>query len=59
MITKNELLLFYQINKDFKKYIDDCVHTYGKDVDYMLQTRTAQLYYEYLKEESKGKNENK
>lgn len=55
-MDKNELLKFYKENKDFKKYIDECVKTYGKDVDYMLQTRIAESYCEYLKEE---KNENK
>ena len=58
MASKNELLLFYQNNKDFKRYIDECVKTYGKDIDYMLQTRTVESYYEYLKEETE-KNENK
>lgn len=56
MASKNELLLFYQNNKDFKRYIDECVKTYGKDIDYMLQTRTAESYYEYLKEETKNEN---
>lgn len=60
MATQNELLMFYQSNKDFKKYIDECVKTYGRDVNYMLQTRIAESYYEYLKEEmEKKKNENK
>ena len=58
MSTKNEMLLFYQSNKDFKKYIDECVKTYGKDVDYMLQTKIAEEYYKYLKEEMERKNEN-
>jgi len=57
MATKNELIKFYENNKDFKKYIDECVKTYGKSVDYMLQTRIAESYYEYLKEETE-KNEN-
>ena len=59
MIGKNVLLLFYQKNDDFKKYIDECVKTYGKDVDYMLRTKIAESYYEYLLEEMKNKNENK
>lgn len=58
MPTKNEMLLFYQSNKDFKKYIDECVKAYGKDVDYMLQTKIAEEYYKYLKEEMERKHEN-
>lgn len=59
MATYNELLKFYHSNEDFKRYIDDCVKTYGKDVSYMLKTKMAESYYEYLKEEMKNKNENK
>lgn len=58
MSVKNEMLLFYQSNEDFKKYIDGCVKTYGKDVDYMLQTKIAEEYYKYLKEETERKHEN-
>lgn len=59
MNKQNEMRLFYQNNKDFKKYIDECVKAYGKDIDYMLQTKMAESYFEYLKEEMQGKNENK
>lgn len=52
MATYNELLKFYYSNEDFKRYIDDCVKTYGKDVSYMLKTKMAESYYEYLKEET-------
>lgn len=45
MIDKNTLYQFYQTNKDFKRYIDACVKTYGKDVSYMLETRIAEQYY--------------
>ena len=47
----NELYKFYQTNDDFKDYIDKCVETYGKDVDYMLRTKTAEEVY---KEMQKG-----
>ena len=59
MATQNEMLMFYNSNKDFKRYIDECIKTYGKDVDYMLKTRIAESYYTYLKEEMKSKDENK
>ena len=39
---------FYQQNKDFRRYIDECAKTYGKTVDYMLATRTAEEYYRSL-----------
>lgn len=59
MASLNELLKFYESNKDFKKYVDECVKTYGKDKNYMLQTRIAESYYDYLKEEmGKKKDEN-
>ena len=58
MTDQNELLIFYEKNKDFRDYIDKCVKTYGKDINYMLQTKTAQEYYQYLKEKMKGKDEN-
>lgn len=47
----NELYKFYLKNGDFKDYIDKCVETYGKDVDYMLRTKTAEEVY---KEMQKG-----
>ena len=45
----NELLKFYEQNEDFKTYIDRCVKTYGKDVDFMLRTPIAYEYYKQLK----------
>jgi len=45
MTDINTLLKFYETNHDFKRYIDACVQTYGKDVHYMLETRTAEQYY--------------
>lgn len=50
----NEMLKFYNENKDFKEYVDKCVKTYGKDVDYMLSTPIAKEYYEYLRKEKKA-----
>ena len=47
----NEIYKFYESNKNFKDYIDKCVATYGKDVPYMLETRTAEEVY---KEMQKG-----
>lgn len=47
----NEMYQFYQNNEKFKDFIDDCVKTYGKDVPYMLETKTAQEVY---KEMQKG-----
>lgn len=53
MEKNNELLKFYEQNEDFKTYIDKCVKTYGKDVDFMLHTPIAYEYYKQLKEKSK------
>lgn len=41
----NELYKFYEENKDYRDYVDKCVKTYGKDVDYMLRTKTAEEVY--------------
>lgn len=48
MTDINTMLKFYESNRDFKRYIDECVKTYGKDVHYMLETRTAEEYYKSL-----------
>ena len=53
METINEMLKFYENNEDFKNYIDRCVQTYGKDVDFMLRTPIAYEYYKQLKEKTK------
>ena len=45
MTDLNTLRKFYQQNREYKRYIDACVKTYGRDVEYMLQTRTAEQYY--------------
>lgn len=49
----NELLKFYEQNEDFKDYVDKCVKTYGRDVNFMLSTPIAYEYYKQLKEKSK------
>lgn len=49
----NELYKFYLKNEDFKDYIDKCVKTYGKDVDFMLRTPIAYEYYKQLRGEKK------
>lgn len=41
----NEMIKFYETNKDFKRYVDKCVKTYGKDVHYMLQQGITEQYY--------------
>ncbi len=48
--TMNDLIKYYESNKDFKRYVDECVKTYGKDVNHMLQQGITQSYYIYLKE---------
>ena len=53
METINELLTFYEENEDFKTYIDKCVKTYGKDIDFMLRTPIAYEYYKQLKGDKK------
>ena len=45
---QNEMYQFYLKNQDFKRYIDECVKTYGKDIQYMLSTRIAEEYYKSL-----------
>jgi hypothetical protein len=58
MANHNELLTLYNNNQDFKQYIDKCCKTYNKNVDYMLQTKIAESYYQYLIDKQKGKDEN-
>ena len=47
----NEIYQFYLNNEKYREFIDSCVKTYGKDVPYMLETRTAKEVY---KEMQKG-----
>lgn len=45
MIDINDMIKFYNNNEDFKRYVDECVKTYGKDVDHMLHQRITEQYY--------------
>ena len=49
----NEMFKFYCENKDFKEYIDKCVKTYGRDVNFMLSTPIAYEYYKQLRGKEK------
>ena len=50
---------FYNNNADFKRFVDKNAEQYGKSVEFMLLTPTAQEYEKYIKERDKGKiNEN-
>lgn len=50
---------FYNNNADFKRFIDRNAAQYGKSVEYMMLTPTAQEYEKYIKERDKGRiNEN-
>ena len=53
MTDINEMLKYYETNKDFKRYVDECVKAYGKDVTHMLQQGITESYYRYLKENDK------
>ena len=53
MTDINEMLLYYESNKDFKRYVDECVKTYGKDVRHMLEQPITREYYQYLKDNEK------
>ena len=45
MVDLNEMIKFYDTNADFKRYVDECVKTYGKDVHHMLQQGITEQYY--------------
>ena len=47
---ENELYQFYMKNSDYRDYIDKCVKTYGKDVQYMLETPIAKEVYREMQE---------
>lgn len=50
---------FYKENTDYRRFIDANARQYGKSVEYMMQTPTAQEYEKYIKERDKGRiNEN-
>lgn len=44
----NEMYKFYTTNADFKRYIDDCIKTYGGDPHTMFENKIAQEYYKSL-----------
>lgn len=44
-MSYSDMADFYNRNKDFKRYIDECAKAYGREVGYILQTRTAEQYY--------------
>ena len=46
---------FYETNSDFREFIDANAKSYGKSVEYMINTPTAQEYKKYLLERDKGK----
>lgn len=48
MTIVEEMLDFYHKNKDFKDFIDDNMRTYNKTLNYMLSTKTAEIYYQSL-----------
>lgn len=52
-ITIEEMQDYYNTNEDFKRYVDECAKTYGKDVNTMLQQGITESYYLYLKENQK------
>lgn len=43
-----DMRAFYRKNSDFKRYIDMCCSTYGKDVEAMLKLRITESYYQSL-----------
>ena len=50
---------FYNNNADFKRFVDANAKQYGKTVEFMMLTPTAQEYEKYIKEREKGRiNEN-
>lgn len=50
---------FYNNNADFKRFVDMNAKQYGKTVEFMMLTPTAQEYEKYIKEREKGRiNEN-
>ena len=49
---------FYNNNADFKRFIDANAKQYGKSVEFMMLTPTAQEYEKYIREREKGRIEN-
>lgn len=48
MITLSELKNFYNINRDFKDFVDKCMTTYNWSLDVALTSPTTIEYYKYL-----------
>ena len=48
---------FYNKNADYKRFIDLNAKQYGKTVEFMMLTPTAQEYEKYIKDKEKGKIE--
>ena len=44
-VTKEDMLDFYQLNDDFKRYVDACCVTYGKSLDEILELPITKEYY--------------
>ena len=44
----NEMIRFYHSNKDFKRYVDEGIKTYGGDVNSMMRIKTVEAYYKSL-----------
>ena len=42
---KEDMLDFYQLNDDFKRYVDACCVTYGKSLDEILESPITKEYY--------------
>lgn len=40
-----EMLEAFDKDKDFRRYVKDCMRTYGKTKEYVLQMRITEQYY--------------
>lgn len=47
-ISLSELKNFYNINNDFKQFVDKCIATYNWSLDMALLSPTTIEYYKYL-----------
>lgn len=43
-----EMIRAYRKNKDFRRYVDACMETYGKTLDEVLELRITESYYKEL-----------
>ena len=48
---------FYNKNADFKRFVDANATSYGKSVEFMLQTPTVKEYMKYIKDKEKDRIE--